>query len=224
MAETELGATAQHVFPYSMSTMLEALRQTLDFNVAYDLIEERSEEALFLFRVAQNEDIVRAYVVSLGENRSRVDVCFPSRVKNKTKLCDIFYRNILEQASAIKAFQKKGPLRHRLDHLMRQGIDSVRFKDERPINEFVYFALICNALVMVLGIALIFDEESEDKLSMILVLIAVLWSVSIASFIVTGPNAKQSGRSYAILSLIFSFLITIILIIMIAYAKKEYMF
>lgn len=224
MAETELGATAQHVFPYSMSTMLEALRQTLDFNVAYDLIEERSEEALFLFRVAQNEDIVRAYVVSLGENRSRVDVCFPSRVKNKTKLCDIFYRNILEQASAIKAFQKKGPLRHRLDHLMRRGIDSVRFKDERPINEFVYFALICNALVMVLGIALIFDEESEDKLSMILVLIAVLWSVSIASFIVTGPNAKQSGRSYAILSLIFSFLITIILIIVIAYAKKEYMF
>lgn len=224
MAETELGATAQHVFPYSMSTMLEALRQTLDFNVAYDLIEERSEEALFLFRVAQNEDIVRAYVVSLGENRSRVDVCFPSRVKNKTKLCDIFYRNILEQASAIKAFQKKGPLRHRLDHLMRRGIDSVRFKDERPINEFVYFALICNALVMVLGIALIFDEESEDKLSMILGLIAVLWSVSIASFIATGPNAKQSGRSYAILSLIFSFLITIILIIVIAYAKKEYMF
>ncbi|THG27475.1 hypothetical protein E5991_01500 [Bifidobacterium pseudolongum] len=224
MAETELGATAQHVFPYSMSTMLEALRQTLDFNVAYDLIEERSEEALFLFRVAQNEDIVRAYVVSLGENRSRVDVCFPSRVKNKTQLCDIFYRNILEQAIAINAFQRKGPLCHQLDYLMRRGIDSVRFKDERPINEFVYFALICNALVMVLGIALIFDEESEDKLSMILVLIAVLWSVSIASFIVTGPKAKQSGRSYAILSLIFSFLITIILIIVIAYAKKEYMF
>lgn len=224
MAETELGVTAQHVFPYSMSMMFEAVSQTLDFNVLYDLIEERSEEALFLFRVSQSEDIVRAHVVSLGENRSRVDICLPSSVKNTTYLCDLFYKNILEQASAIKAFQKRGPLRHRLNHLVGRGIDALRFRDKRSINDFVYFALICNALVLILGVPLIFDEKSEDKLSMILLLIAVMWSVSVASFIVTGPNAKQSGRSYAILSLIFTFLITIILIIMIAYAKKEYMF
>ncbi|WP_133064578.1 hypothetical protein [Bifidobacterium italicum] len=207
-----------------MSKMFEAIRQTLEFNASYDLVEERSDQALFLFCIPQCEDTLYAYVVSLGDSRTRVDICVPPSVHDSIHVCDILYKNILEQAVAISSFNKQDNLFYRLNYLFRRAMRGFGIKDARPINNIVYYALIANGIVLVLGIALIFDRESDEKLSVLLFLIALMWCVSIAAFVATGPSAKQSGRRYAILSIVFSFIVTIILIELIKYAKSEYLF
>lgn len=217
MSGMNLGVTAQHVFPYSMSEMLEALRQTLDFSASYDLVQECSDESLFLFRVPQSEGILRASIVPIDGNRSRVDIYVPTNITDSQNLCTHIYKDVLEQAKAMDDFCVKGPVYHRLRYLIQRSVEYFRFKDKRPLNDFVYAALISNGVALALGVGVIFDEESEDKLSIALFLIAVMWCVSIASFVVTGPNAEKSGRKYAVLSIVFSIIVTIILVCCIRY-------
>lgn len=211
MSETNLSVTAQHVFPYSVSKVLEALQQTLDFGASYDLVQERSDESLFLFRVPQSEEMLYARVVPIDESRSRVDICIPSDITNSQSLCDRIYKDLLEQVRAMDDFCAKGPVYHRFHYFTQLIFKYLRFKDKRPVNDFVYAALVANGVALALGVGVVFDEESKDKLSMVLFLIAVMWSVSIASFVITGPNAEKSGRKYAVLSIIFSIIVTIIL-------------